>query len=127
MAACLLEKEPSMNVEELKEVIIQSGNLMSPNNYLGYGVPDCERALEIITNPEGIFFGPLVDGFRKTRIIELDKPSIYITVYHKNGWKVLKKETIRTDRTKIKIKRREDVTSSTVIWEEGSLEIVWEY
>lgn len=126
LAACLLEADSTLSGEELKQLIIQSGSLSAPNNYTGYGVPNCKRALELITKPEDIFFRPLIDGSRKSAKIELYHPSIYVTVYHKDGWKVIKKETIRKKKDVVKIKRQENSTSATVIWEEGSVEVIWE-
>ncbi|MEQ9008615.1 MAG: hypothetical protein RLP12_12070 [Ekhidna sp.] len=87
-------------------------------------MPNGETAMLILEGNE-MLWEDVERKAKKNLIIELDKPSIYITVYHKVGWKVLKKETIRTSESRIKIKRREDATSSTVIWEGGSLEIVW--
>lgn len=127
LAACLLEKNPSLTSNELKQIIVDAGNLMYPNNYTGYGVPNGKRALELISNMEGVFFGPQIDATSKSVNIELDNPSIYVAVYHKKGWKVVRKEVIRTDKTNVKIKRKEAVDTSTVIWEGGSLEIVWEH
>ncbi len=126
LAACLLEKDSTLTASDLKKVIIQAGSLSSPNNHIGYGVPNGQRALELITQPEGIFFGPQIDAAKNFANVELDSPSIYITVYHKKGWRVVKKEVIRNDKTKVKIKQKEDAESSTVIWEGGSLEVVWE-
>ncbi|WP_420316260.1 S8 family serine peptidase [Ekhidna sp.] len=126
LAACLLERKPTMTGEELKNLIIKSGNLTAPNNYTGYGVPDASKALEILEGNSISDSLNIIESDKNNYSIELDKPSVYVTVYHKNEWKVLDKEMIRAAKTKIKIKRREDATSSTVIWEGGSLEIVWE-
>lgn len=125
LAACLLEMDSTTTVDQLRSAIINSGNLMYPNNYIGHGVPNGETAMMMLEGNE-ILWGNAERTAKKSIILELDKSSIYVTIYHKNGWKVLKKETIRTDRTKIKIKRREEATSSTVIWEGGSVEVVWE-
>ncbi|MEO9871921.1 S8 family serine peptidase [Ekhidna sp.] len=124
LAACLLEKDPSLTREKLKELIIQSGNLMTPNNHIGYGVPNTEITLEKLENAK--IPSDHERTAKKNFTLELPKSSIYITVYHKIDWKVLKKEILRTDKTKIKIKQRESAESSTVIWEGGSLEVVWE-
>lgn len=126
LAACLLEKNPEATVSQLRSAIVNAGNLTTPNNYLGYGVPDASKALRQIQGSE-LEKQKTVQCDKKSYILELNKPSIYVTVYHKRGWKVLKKETIRTNKTTIKIKRKEDAESSTMIWEDGDLEIIWEY
>lgn len=123
-AACLLEKNPTLSGEELKEIIIRSGNLSFPNNYIGYGVPDGALALSLI-DEDSMEIKDSVQS-KKSYQLKLSKPSIYITVYHKIGWKVVDSETIRTSQTNIKIKRKEDAESSTIIWEGGELELLWE-
>ena len=50
LAACLLEKDPTLTGKELKEIIIASCNLSAPNNHLGYGVPNAEKALQVMNN-----------------------------------------------------------------------------
>ncbi|WP_420577524.1 S8 family serine peptidase [Ekhidna sp.] len=121
LAACLLEKDSTLTTEELKRIIIKSGNLERPNNWIGYGVPDASQVLSRNKNDSST----IIDADKNSHQLVLEKPSIYLSVYHKDGWKVLKKEIIRKKKTKIKIKRKEEATSSTVIWEGGSLEVVW--
>ena len=123
LAACLLERYPSLTGEELKTLIIRSCQLHYPNNYIGYGVPDSRKALQLMDH--GIEKDRSIATEKNSIIVLLDKPSIYMTVYHKQGWKVLRKETIRSDKTKIKIKHRSGAERSTVIWESGNLEIIW--
>ena len=126
LAACLLEKDPILTGKELKEIIIGSCNLSAPNNHLGYGVPNAEKALQVMNNE-------IVEETQQ--IIRTEKGSYkqaaiknipYFTVYHKNGWKVIRKETLRTSKDKIKIQRVEKATSSTIVWKGGSVEIVWD-
>ncbi|WP_370089431.1 S8 family serine peptidase [Ekhidna sp.] len=124
LAACLLEKDPTASAEQLKYAIINAGNLIYPNNYIGHGVPNGEVAVMTLEGSE-MLWEDVERNAKKSLIVELDRPSIYITIYHKDGWKVMRKESIRTDKTKIKIKRREGAERSTVIWEGGSLEVVW--
>ncbi|MEQ9467566.1 MAG: S8 family serine peptidase [Ekhidna sp.] len=126
LAACLLERDSTTTVDQLRSAILNAGSLVSPNNYLGYGVPDAHKALQLIEG-SSVENQKTVLCDKKNYILELGKPSIYLTVYHKRGWIALKKETIRTDKTTIKIKRKEDAESSTVIWEGGALEVVWKY
>lgn len=124
MAACLLEKDATLTNDELKNIIIQSGSLAYPNNYIGYGVPDASRALRLLKSKQENTHNSLKTSKNRFSFI-LKEPSIYVTVYHKNDWEVINKEVIRTKKRKIKIKRRALATSSTVIWEEGNMEIIW--
>lgn len=124
LAACLLESDPSATMEQLKAAIINAGNLNEPNNFIGHGVPNANLALEYLKGAEILWDNK--KNARSSYTLDLKKTSIYITIYHKKGWKVIKKEVIRTDKMKVKIKQKEEAESSTVIWEGGSLEIVWE-
>jgi subtilisin family serine protease len=125
LAACLLEAKPTLSGEELKQLIIQSGNLYSPNNYTGYGVLDAEKALRLVKG-EAVETPIIIQSQKKVTKITMDKPSIYVTVYHKKGWLVMRKETIRKNGNVVKIKRHENSNSATVIYESGSVEVIWE-
>lgn len=123
LAACLLEKDSTLTGKELKNIITFSGNLVRPNNITGYGVPNAEFALELMDNEVEI---PPIIYAKNNLTYTLDQPSIYVKVYHKNGWKVMDQETIRTSKTKVKIKQLEGSDGATLFWESGSIEIVWE-
>ncbi|WP_425390580.1 S8 family serine peptidase [Ekhidna sp.] len=126
LAACLLEAKPSLDGQELKDILIASSSLACPNNYIGYGVPDAEKALALLNGDSLSFASRLIKVDKNSYTLEMEKPSIYTAVYHKDDWRILKKEMLRNKKARIKIKRKEDATSSTVIWEGGSLEVVWE-
>lgn len=49
LAACLWAEYPTLTNQDLKSIIIQSGHLYpSGNNYIGYGVPNVNRAVELL-------------------------------------------------------------------------------
>ncbi|GAB4231450.1 MAG: hypothetical protein Tsb0034_03820 [Ekhidna sp.] len=123
LAACLLQKQPSMTGEELKALLIKSCDLSHPNNYTGYGVPDAAKALALLegTEPQKT----IIHSDKKTVAIPLGDPSIYVAVYFKNDWRVIKKDIYRTNKTTFKLKRKKDAAHATVIWEGGSVEVVW--
>ncbi|MFK7951720.1 MAG: S8 family serine peptidase [Ekhidna sp.] len=125
LAACLLEANPTLSGEELKQVIIKSGSLEASNNYVGFGVPDAQRALDLMRDEE-VETSISVQSEKKTVKIDINEPSIYVTIYQKNGWKVIDKQVVRKKKSLIKVKRFEDATSSTVIWRGGSVEVIWE-
>jgi hypothetical protein len=51
--ACLMEKAPHLNNKELKKIIERSGHLYPyGNNYIGYGVPQADRALRLIEDSQ---------------------------------------------------------------------------
>jgi subtilisin family serine protease len=125
LAACLLETKPTLSGEELKQLILQSGNLDAPNNFTGYGVPDAEIALKLVRE-EGTESLTSIRTEKKSYKIDLTEPSIYVTIYHKDGWKVLDKQVIRSKKSTIKINQFKNSNAATLIWEGGSAEVVWE-
>ena len=124
LAACLLEMNPEATADQLKSAIVNSGNLAHPNNHIGHGVPNASLAIDYLKGSEKQSINLITA--KRSHILELSSSSIYVTVYHKVGWKVLHKEVIRTDKTKVKVKQKENAESSTVIWEGGNLEVRWE-
>ncbi len=124
LAACLLEKDSTLSSQDLKQLIINSGSLKYPNNHIGYGVPDGRKALSLLAEKEVEISAQLI-SHKKTEVIQLDEPSIYVSIYHKNGWEVIKKEILRTNKSSIKVKRKDGADSSTIIWQGGSLEVFW--
>lgn len=50
MATCLWQANPGFNNMEIKNAIMQSGdNVLNPNEFYGYGIPDFELANSILT------------------------------------------------------------------------------
>lgn len=65
LAACLLEANPKLGPAEMQSLLTRSGTLAhAPNNYLGYGVPLMDIALEAARLPEGWKKGPQVPVIR---------------------------------------------------------------
>lgn len=125
LAACILEKKPELKGEELKQVIIQASSLSYPNNYIGYGVPDGGRALKLV---DGIREEPASEELFTTKNsykLILTEKVPYLTIYHKDGWKVLEKKTVKPKNNECKIKKLKGALSSTVIWKSGGFEIFW--
>lgn len=120
LAACLLEQNPELSGEELKQLLINSAQLSRPNNLTGFGVPDAQLALNKI-NKESVLIKPDKNSY----LLELEEPSAYVSIFHLSGWEVLEKEVNRSKKTKIRVKRKEGSDGATVFWKGGSLELLW--
>lgn len=101
-AACLLEANPSLSATELKQLIVRSSHLYPyGNNFIGYGVPLANRALQLLEDPERKF-----NNTREVHVsgldFELDTVDISIptlTIFHKkNDVHVLKQEVISREK-----------------------------
>lgn len=124
LAACLLEKDSTLTGRELKSLIMASGHLSAANNYIGFGVPDAGKALKLLQG-DSTSEQTAVQSEGKSMVLELPNPSRYAFIYHKNDWKVLEREILNPEDTSIRIRRREEASSSTVVFEGGSIEIDW--
>lgn len=145
--ACLMQYAPGLNVSELKEVVEKSSHLYPyGNNYVGYGVPQADRAIGLINkdyDPETNTWMELPAG-SKVKIelndVETDK---YVVIFNKkDAFKVIDQDAIRVrngkgkgGKLKIKVKngdaviqlkrKNEDVTFTTVQYGQYVVEVEW--
>ena len=101
-AACLLEANPSLTATELKQLIVRSSHLYPyGNNFIGYGVPLANRALQLLEHPDWKFTNTR-EVHLKEKSFKLDTVDVSIptvTVFHKkNDVHVLKQEVIARDK-----------------------------
>ncbi len=125
LAACILEKNPSLSGEELKQIILNSSSLEHPNNHTGYGVPDAALALKMTETPAYVRVRKEVIHQKTAHKLTINSKVPYVVVYHKEGWKVLEKETLRSKSKEYKIKKIKGAKSTTVLWLDNHLEIFW--
>ena len=142
--ACLMNYDSTLTNAQLKEIIQKSAHLYPyGNNYLGYGVPQADRALEL-TKDINKDFGTtrLVHCSKKVYKEQLDKSlnldlvlfnkkneTIVITpgYNHKNNIVLFDQNTSKVKNGLIKIKRTKNAKRTTAVADEFmTLEIVWE-
>ncbi|MFN0189393.1 MAG: S8 family serine peptidase [Bacteroidia bacterium] len=109
-AACLLEANPKLTAKELKQLIVHSSHIYPyGNNFIGYGVPLANRALQLLEYPDWKFTNTK-EVHLKEKSFKLDTVDVSIptlTVFHKkNDVHVLKQEVIS----------REKKSNSFIIW-----------
>ncbi len=129
LAACLLELDSTLTSNEIKNLIIRSGSLYPyPNNYLGYGIPSGYKLLQLMSGKENE--DKEVANTQKSRIAfkiksETDE-KIRSLAYHKvNGWRVIKKEIIRS-KSRVVVKRPEGADQTTLLLKGTEpIEIFW--
>ncbi|NQV03631.1 MAG: S8 family serine peptidase [Bacteroidia bacterium] len=53
MIACMLQKDSALTSGEVMDILHKSGSLYPyPNNYVGYGIPDARKILELMDDPD---------------------------------------------------------------------------
>ncbi|NBV14343.1 MAG: hypothetical protein EBS07_09795 [Sphingobacteriia bacterium] len=129
LAACLWELEPGLSALQMKELIQRSGHLSPfPNNYLGYGIPQADRAIRLIEQPRqpGNFANTIKAEKKKVEIPVPDE-SLPITIYHKwNSTRVTRMETGKSVGGVLTVQRPETETHTTVNFGTQSVyEITW--
>ena len=129
LIACMLQQNPDLSPARIKEILIQSSHLYPyPNNHMGYGVPSCTKILSLL-NYEDVNQNVVIKAKKKHVISDsfvIPKGARKrVTVYHKLGFTVLKKQSVKLKKN-IRILRKEEATQSTVIAGKEVYEIVWE-
>lgn len=114
VVACILEKHNDWCNDQIKNALYKSGNLYPyKNNYIGYGVPDCEKLVKILKDEEvddSITLVYAVDSlFKINSVDELSKLTSSknrMAVYRiENPGYVLSSETVDTHKQSYEFKR----------------------
>lgn len=128
--ACLMQKAPLLNNTELKELIEKSSHLYPfGNNYIGYGIPQASRALELIRNPKTDVSNAKEEKALSDRyIIHFDKKTRgHAIVFHKkDNRNVLNQTSYSLTGRKLKLKKPTNAERSTVVMPDMKvIEIIW--
>lgn len=142
--ACLMKSDSSLTNVQLKDIIQKSAHLYPyGNNYLGYGVPQADRAIEL-TKDINKNFGTarLVHCSKKVYKEQLDKSlNLDLVLFNKKNETIVispgynqKNKIVLFDQNTskiknglIKIKRSKNANRTTAVADEFmTLEIVWE-
>ena len=129
LAASLWAEYPTLTNAQLKNVIIQSAHLYPfGNNFLGYGIPQADRAIELIENqgnaPKEI---TRIIAKKKKVILPIQNPNLTIALFHTKGNNIVVKQEIITNSGKELIIIRPGICShSTVAFgTQETIQIQW--
>ncbi len=130
LAACLMEKNPKLTNKQLMHIIEKSAHLYPyGNNYVGYGVPDAKKALQLV--------GDSTLNLNTTKEIRTKQHSYKIetsnagieraVVFHKkDDHLVLKQEVLALVNRKLELQQLPDEKRTTVDLGNEVVEIFWE-
>ncbi len=126
LVASVLQTNPNMSVVEIKRLLSSSGNLFPfPNNYVGFGFPDCEKIFELINNKSNP--NKFQKIFKKDVYILEDKVMTEVLIFHKIDEKIVKSQNLKNiGAHPIEIIKPEGVKQSTLVFDNEIIEIVWE-
>jgi subtilisin family serine protease len=124
--ACMLQLNPLLKSVDVKKIFQESSSLAaSPNNYLGYGVPD---ARWVINQLEGKVFdsktAQKVKAKAKYKVVLIGEEKA--VVFHKTNVKdVEKQEIVNFLEGELIINKPEKIKFSTVVLKDKIVEITW--
>lgn len=130
LIACLLQQHPNLRASQIKEMLQRSGHLYPyGNNYLGYGVPDIGRVLQL-SNSKGKNAGAAKQVRAHGNEVQLDAPDQEkgntAVLFHKKDERiVLQQELITAADGKFTVKRGKDAARTTISIRDKVTEIIW--
>ncbi len=125
LVACILERKPELTVFEVRDMLIHASHLSTtPNNYIGYGVPDARKVLALLEGKEV----PQADSVIRTSaaFVELscEVPTI---AFHKHSPTLAHtQEILHPAQSRIRVERPRHTTHTTLAFKDRPVEIIWE-
>ena len=130
LAACLMEKSPKLTNRQLMRTIEKSAHLYPyGNNYVGYGVPDARKALQLLKDST-----LKLNNVRELRIkgdafkyAVANAQAERAVVFHKrNDRMVVRQEVVAVVAGTVEFRRHPEARRTTVDLEGEVLEVFWE-
>ncbi len=111
--ACLIQHSPDLSMREIRQVVEKSAHLYPyGNNYIGYGVPQADRALTLLENPDAIVWQ--VEEVRpKSDKVKLDLGNEYLTdivLFHKKDSILVAEQTLVGNKDIFKKRARKGIS-----------------
>ncbi|WP_281616071.1 S8 family serine peptidase [Flammeovirga sp. SubArs3] len=129
LAACLWQYQPEASAEEIKEAIIESSSLYPyANNYIGYGVPDAGKAMQLLKEekPKSAVKELKATGKKKITLEAIPEEHSMAVLFHKKeNTIVIKQEFIYLERDSWKIKKVKKAESTTLWTGKRHIEVFW--
>lgn len=131
LAACIIQKTPTLTNTQVIEILKKASHLYPyGNNYLGYGIPDTRKILKLLQPPgtKPVDAGKQVMGEGNEVALKLrNNAAGFATVFHKkDGWIVIKQETVATRNNKVVIQRALGAQRTTVSSGDRIIEVIWQ-
>jgi subtilisin family serine protease len=127
--ACMLEMNPRLSVKEVQDILHRSSHIYPhANNYIGYGVPNALKVLQLLkSSNEGKNRGVVLKPKSKSITLMADVYDLEtITIYHKQDTKtVLSQKALIKSFDKVVISKIENAAFTTVVLRDQVIEIIW--
>lgn len=125
MAACIWQHSPHLTNLEIIEILQKAGNFYPyPNNYLGYGVPTCSNVLQVLEGKETP--APKTVRVHKDKYVLRGRFDKYLVAFHKkDNRNVIDRSVYRPLGKKVKVKKPDEATQTSLLMGKKVLEIFW--
>ena len=126
IVACMLQKDSTLTVHEIREILHRSATLYPyPNNFVGYGVPDCRKILAIMDHRFPDSIGVQRIAVRENRFM-LPASSPNNVIFEKTDHYRVRRQLIdeAPDGT-VTVHRKRGILFTTVVTGEKTFEIQW--
>ncbi len=126
IVAAMLEKNPNFKSSEIKKVLQLSGSLSSsPNNFVGFGFPDCEKIVKQLES-KGLVLKQMERKKARKSIVIKTAQKEGIKIFHKKDERnVIFQEVLQASDGRLEIKKSENVKQTTVTLNDRIVEILW--
>ncbi|HNP18085.1 MAG TPA: S8 family serine peptidase [Fulvivirga sp.] len=128
LIACMMEYNPSLTNDQIKELLNKSSHLYPfSNNYLGFGVPNAEKIMALMKDPS-LHFGNSKEvevHSKNSYIITLPKNDNIMAFHKKNKTIVLEQEKLKWKDNAVTVNRILNAAYTTVATEDHVWEIHW--
>lgn len=127
--ACLIEKDSTLDNKALMRIVENSGHLYPyGNNFLGYGVPQADKALKMIEDSTVVVERNelVTDKDRVELVFKKNARKGKAVVFHKaNQTRVTLQETLALKKRRLLLVRKPGENYSTVQYENQVIEVIW--
>ncbi|GAA4314386.1 S8 family serine peptidase [Nibribacter koreensis] len=134
LAACLLQVNPYLSAQQLTRLLQRSGHLYPHgNNYIGYGVPNAEKAIQFAKDSTTVFPEPTIMkatgdqfSFKRPKDWQVAGKGGIVLFRKKSPTQVITQQRLSVRTSILLLKRMADETHTTIQFGENVLEVVWE-
>lgn len=127
-AACLMQANPFLSNKEIISIIERSAHLYPyGNNFVGYGVPNAAKALQLAKNATLASSNYSVVAKGRTIEVPVNTKDNTVAIYRKkNNRDVIAQQTASVSNGKITLKRQSSERHTTIDLKDSAIEVIWE-
>jgi hypothetical protein len=126
IVALMLERNPNLKTSEVKEILKLSGSLSaSPNNFVGYGFPDCRKIMEYLEKNDMHSKKTETKKAKKNIVIKTSQKEVVAIFHKKDSRYVISQEVRQVLNERLEIKKVDNVNQTTVVLKDKLIEIIW--